>query len=502
MRLQLFVIEERGTLAVCNMSKVGLVFPHQLFEEIVFSNDVKEIFVIEHPLFFTQYKFHKAKLIFHRASMKNYSDFLKKHGFKIDYIDFKEYDNLFNSNNNNVEVEYIDTVDNYLEKDLEKKFSKLNIKYNCIQSPMFLNEEQELEGFFKNKKKLLQTSFYISERKKRNILIDNFEKPLFGKWTFDTENRKKYPEKKIPPSVKFSTKNKYVTDAEDYIKANFSENFGEISDIFIYPVNFYDSKIWLKNFISERFKEYGIYQDAIVSNNSILNHSILSPLMNSGLLTPKIIIDEVKEMHEIIPINSLEGFIRQIMGWREFIRGVYVFYGTKQRNSNYFNFKRKIPKSFYSAETGIEPIDETIKKINKSAYASHIERLMILGNFMSLCEFRPNDVYKWFMELFIDSYDWVMVPNVYGMSQFADGGLMSTKPYISSSNYIMKMSNYKKSDWQEIWDALYWRFIYKNQQFFKGNPRLSMMVITLNKMDKNKLEKHLNISENYLINLK
>ena len=363
---------------------------------------------------------------------------------------------------------------------------------------MFLNEEQELEGFFKNKKKLLQTSFYISERKKRNILIDNFEKPLFGKWTFDTENRKKYPEKKTPPSVKFPTKNKYVTDAEDYIKANFSDNFGEISDVFSYPINFNDSKIWLKNFISERFKEYGIYQDAIVSNNSILNHSILSPLMNSGLLTPKIIIDQVKEMHQIIPINSLEGYIRQIIGWREFIRGVYVFHGTKQRNSNYFNFKRKIPKSFYSAETGIEPIDETIKKINKSAYASHIERLMILGNFMSLCEFRPNDVYQWFMELFIDSYDWVMVPNVYGMSQFSDGGLMSTKPYISSSNYILKMSNFKKVPWTEIWDALYWNFISNYADHLRKNIRMRFMVNMYDKFKPEKKEKIKTLSKDFL----
>ena len=161
-----------------------------------------------------------------------------------------------------------------------------------------------------------------------------------------------------------------------------------------------------------------------------------------------------------------------------------------------------MPSAFYNAKTGIEPIDECIKKVTNTGYLHHIERLMVLGNFMFLCEINPNEVYKWFMEFFIDSYDWVMVPNVYGMSQFADGGLMSTKPYISSSNYIMKMSNYKKGDWQEIWDALYWRFIYKNQEFFRSNPRLSMMVITINKMDKNKLEKHLNISENYLINLK
>ncbi|MFZ1572803.1 MAG: FAD-binding domain-containing protein [Candidatus Kapaibacterium sp.] len=145
-----------------------------------------------------------------------------------------------------------------------------------------------------------------------------------------------------------------------------------------------------------------------------------------------------------VGLNSIEGFIRQIIGWREFIRGVYVFKGTQERSRNFWNFKNKIPTSFYTGTTGIEPIDNTIKKLIATGYCHHIERLMILGNFMLLCEFDPNEVYKWFMELFIDSYDWVMVPNVYGMSQFADGGLMATKPYISGSSYVLKMSNFKK----------------------------------------------------------
>ena len=170
-----------------------------------------------------------------------------------------------------------------------------------------------------------------------------------------------------------------------------------------------------------------------------------------------------------MPINSTEGIIRQLIGWREFIRGIYEVKGNEERTKNFWNFKKSMPSHFYDATTGIEPIDNTIKGVLETGYCHHIERLMILGNFMLLCEIDPDDVYKWFMELFIDAYDWVMVPNIYGMSQFADGGLMSSKPYISSSNYLIKMSNYEKGDWQKTWDGLFWRFMNKQRDFFLKN---------------------------------
>ena len=200
-------------------------------------------------------------------------------------------------------------------------------------------------------------------------------------------------------------------------------------------------------------------------------------------------------------MNSCEGFIRQIIGWREFIRGVYIAVGSKERVKNFWKFKRKIPSSFYSGDTGIEPIDDTIKKINESAYANHIERLMIIGNFMLLCEFDPDEVYRWFMEMFIDSYDWVMVPNVYGMSQFSDAGMMSTKPYISSSNYILKMSNYKKGDWCKIWDSLFWNFMDKQRRFFVKNPRMRMLISSFDKMEETKKITLLETADNYLKSL-
>ena len=226
-------------------------------------------------------------------------------------------------------------------------------------------------------------------------------------------------------------------------------------------------------------------------------------MMNVGLLSPQFVIDEALQFaskHEI-PLNSLEGFIRQIIGWREFIRSVYELKGSKERTRNFWGFTRKIPASFWNGTTGIEPIDLTIKKVLETGYCHHIERLMVLGNFMLLCEFDPDEVYRWFMELFIDAYDWVMVPNVYGMSQFADGGLMSSKPYISGSNYLMKMSNYPKGEWQEVWDALFWNFLDNQRAFFLKNPRLSMLVRTFDKWDDNKKKSMYTTANKYLSSL-
>ena len=226
--------------------------------------------------------------------------------------------------------------------------------------------------------------------------------------------------------------------------------------------------------------------------------------MNVGLLTPENVLEKAisfAKEHDI-PVNSLEGFVRQILGWREFVRGVYVYQGSYQRNKNYWKHTKKIPQSFYTAKTGIRPIDSSLQKILKTGYSHHIERLMIFANFMNLCQIDPNEAYQWFMEMFIDSYDWVMVPNVYGMSSFSDGGKMSTKPYISGSNYIKKMSDYPDGDWAEQWDALFWNFIDDHQDFFAKNPRLGMMLRTLEKMPEDKRKQHFKTAKEFIANLK
>ena len=284
------------------------------------------------------------------------------------------------------------------------------------------------------------------------------------------------------------------------MEQHYSNNYGRLNKTKLYPIDHTASQDWLETFLTERFLDFGPFEDAMVQGESTLNHSVLTPMLNTGLLTPDFIVNRSIQygLEHDIPLNSLEGFVRQIIGWREFIRGFYDYHGSKIRTTNYWGFKRKIPKSFYDGNTGIPVLDDVIQRLNETGYNHHIERLMVLGNFMLLCEFDPDEVYRWFMEMYIDAYDWVMVPNVYGMSQFADGGLMATKPYISGSNYILKMSNYKKGPWQEIWDGLFWRFMHVHRDFFTSNPRLGMLVRMFDKMPEEKKAKHIQTAESYL----
>ena len=490
------------------LNSINIIFPNQLFEESNLFLNNKKTYLIEEHLFFKQFNFHKQKLVFHRSSMKNYENYLLSKGIDIAYIETKNQESdirIFLDKINVTEINIYHPEDNWLEKRIKKSCKKNNIKINIEENPLFLTAHDDLLPFFNpEKKKLFQTSFYKSQRKKMKILIDNDQNPVGGKWTYDDMNRHKFPKNKKTPTLDYSKlQSENYRDSVNYVQKNFTENFGIINDIQLYPTDFKSSRLWFNDFLKTRFDEFGIYEDAVLIRESIINHSVLSPLINSGLLNPKYVVKNSLEFYKKnkIPINSTEGFIRQIIGWREFIRGVYVSKGSEERTKNYWNFNRKIPKSFYDGNTGIDPIDDTIKKVEKSAYGNHIERLMILGNFMVLCEFDPDEVYKWFMEVFIDSYDWVMVPNVYGMSQFADGGLMSTKPYISSSNYIIKMSDYKKGEWSDIWDGLFWSFMDKQRDFFKKNPRMRMLISSFDKMDSLKKEKLLMDAHNFLIEL-
>ncbi|MUU78346.1 cryptochrome/photolyase family protein [Winogradskyella endarachnes] len=486
------------------MKEAIFIFPHQLFKDAPILKVDTDIYVIEEFLFFKQYKFHKQKIAFHRASMKAYADYLKTQNKTVNYIEAttKQSDvrqlipKLIEDGIEKFHI--IDPTDNWLQKHINSASKGIEIEW--YENPLFINTKAELSSFFKpTKKKFFQTSFYKQQRKTRDILMVNSE-PEGGKLTYDADNRKKYPKDKTPPHIHFPDKTDYHKEAETYVNANFSEHYGELNDFVIYPVDFKSSEEWLNQFFEQRFHEFGPYEDAIVKEEHFLNHSILSPLINVGLLQPLDVIEKAIDYAKSndVPLNSLEGFVRQILGWREFIRGVYEVKGTEERTKNFWNFNRKIPASFYDGNTGIKPIDDVIKKVLKTGYAHHIERLMLLGNFMVLCEFHPDEVYQWFMELFIDAYDWVMVPNVYGMSLFADGGLMSTKPYISSSNYIMKMSNYAKGDWQDTWDGLFWTFMDKHRDFFAGNPRLGMLLGNLDKMKKETLENHFNNAEQFL----
>ena len=487
------------------MKEATIIFPHQLFKNHPAIVKGRDIYLVEEWLFFKQFNFHQKKILLHRASMKAYEAFLKEIGHNVTYIeaieDRADVRILLSqlSKENNVCIHFAEVADKWLQQRIDSACKKYLLEKYVYDSPNFLNSLASVKSYFDKKKTYFQTAFYIDQRKQRNILLTAVKEPEGGQWSFDAENRLRFPAKEKVPLVKVPTENNFTKEASEYVSKNFGLNYGDTEN-FIFPIHFNEAEKWLDNFIEDRFAKFGVYEDAIVAKENFLHHSVISPLLNIGLLNPQQVIDTVMDgaVQNRVPLNSLEGFIRQIIGWREFIRIVYEREGTKQRTKNYWGFTRKIPESFWQGTTGIEPVDHTIKKILSTGYCHHIERLMVLGNFMLLCEFDPDEVYQWFMELFVDSYDWVMVPNVYGMTQFADGGLMTTKPYISGSNYILKMSDYKKGEWCSIWDGLFWRFMHVHRDFFSKNPRLGMLVKTFDKMPEEKQQLHLHNADKFL----
>lgn len=250
--------------------------------------------------------------------------------------------------------------------------------------------------------------------------------------------------------------------------------------------------IWLQDFLNKRFENFGPYEDAIPKDSDFVFHSVLTPYLNCGLLTPQEVI-QATLMHaqkKKVPLASTEGFIRQIIGWREFIRGIYQNFSEQQDTRNFFNHEKKLTPHWYKGDTGIAPLDQSIQKVLRLGYSHHIERLMVVGSLMLLLEIDPREAHRWFMEMYIDSSDWVMGPNVYGMALFSDGGIFATKPYFCGSNYYRKMGGYKPSEsWCDAVDGLYWGFVEKHKVLFLKNPRLSMMVRTVEKMDPAKKKK-------------
>ena len=485
--------------------EVTILFPHQLFKNNSAIAANLTVYLVEETLFFNQYNFHKQKLVLHRASMKKHMQYLVEKGIAVNYIDAtdalcdvrKLITQLAKEKIESIHI--TDVVDNLLMKRITASCNKCDIKFTVHNSPNFLNCMPAVKDYFDKKKTYFQTGFYTDQRKKRNILLDVAGGPQGGQWTFDADNRKKYPKHENPPPIEFAAEDEITIEAKAYVNKYFGNNYGSIEKT-IYPTDFSAAEKWFDDFLNERFNNFGNYEDAIVSNENFLHHSVISPVLNIGLLDPQQIISKSLQAaaKNNIPMNSLEGFIRQVMGWREFIRIVYEREGIRQRTTNYWGFSRKIPPAFWTGNTGIEPVDNAIKKVLQTGYCHHIERLMVLGNFMLLCEFDPDEVYRWFMEMFVDAYDWVMVPNIYGMTQFADGGLMTTKPYISGSNYLFKMSDYKKGDWATIWDGLFWRFMHVHRDFFLKNPRLGMLIKTFDKMPEEKRNGYINKAELYL----
>jgi deoxyribodipyrimidine photolyase-related protein len=471
-----------------------LILGNQLFP-LKYLNQFKKnhlFYIAEDYELCTFQKHHKQKILLFLSAMRSYADTLKKNKYKIEYKkiedkDFKNsyFDKILKIINKQkiTEISSFEVEDKFFEEKLKRFFTKSKIKWNIIQTPMFLNSRKEFKNYLEKSKKPFMATFYKETRKKLGILMNDNGTPVGGKWSFDEDNRNKLPKNISAPKYPKILETKHTKYLKPIIEKFFKDHPGSTNNFWL--ATEYDDVIKLLNFfIKEKSNLFGDYEDAVSQKDNILFHSALSPYINMGLITPEIIVQKILDFHtkNNIKLNSLEGYVRQIIGWREFMRGVYQGYSKQMEIKNFFKQKRKMKSSWYDGSTGLPPLDYAIKNALRHGWSHHIERLMILSNLMNLCEIKPNYVYKWFMEMFVDSSDWVMVPNVYGMGLFSDGGIFATKPYICGSSYMLKMMDFKKGEWCNIMDGLYWRFINRNRTFFLKNPRLSMMVRVFDKM--------------------
>ena len=438
----------------------------------------------------TYEKHHKLKILLFLSSMRSFRDELKSNNFKVHYEDVnskfktsyeKKIEKIIKDKKIK-EVSFFEIEDKPFEKEILGLVNELEINYEILKTPMFIDTRESFKEFIQDKTFILQANYYKKVRKEMDILLED-GKPVGGKWSFDEENRKKLPKGYMIPKLPTIKERDDFEEISNFINSKFKDHPGIINNIF--PFTSEQALDWLNVFFDERFKDFGPYEDAIFMGEHFQLHSALSSSMNLGIITPQQVITEARNYAEEndIPLNSLEGFIRQIIGWREFIRGIYQNFSEKMIDANYWNHQGKLSDAWYKGETGIEPLDDAIKGAQEFGYTHHINRLMVLASIMNMSRIHPSEIYKWFMEMFVDSSEWVMVPNVFGMGTFADGGIFATKPYISGSSYILRMSNCKKGDWCEIVDGLYWKFIEDNKEFFAKNPRLSLMIRALEKLD-------------------
>lgn len=494
------------------MNSALVILGNQLFPvSEINKTGAKHIFMAEDHGLCTHYRYHKHKIIFFLSAMRSYKDELCNNNFDVTY--HKASDKLFNKsfeaklsnfinkNKNLTKLQFYEIEDKFFEERITNFCYDQGLEMETLSSPMFVTTRKDFSDYLEKSKKPFMKTFYEAQRKKINILLDNNKKPVGGKWSFDEENRKKLPKDLIPPPILKVKRDQHTKDVIKIVEDLFSDHPGE-SETFWIPTTRSESLKWLDNFVHERLELYGSYQDAITDSSDFVYHSVLSPMVNAGLLLPSELIERVEQAYRknpnTVPLNSAEGFIRQVVGWREFVRGIYQNYSEEQSENNFWNHKRKLKACWYKGTTGVPVLDDVIKKADKYSYTHHIERLMVLSNFMLLCEIEPKEVHRWFMEMHSDSSDWVMGPNVYGMGQFSDGGVFATKPYTCGSNYYLKMSRYKKGDWCDVADGLYWRFIDKHRDFYSTNPRMSFMLNTLDRMNDERKTKIFEAAENFI----
>jgi deoxyribodipyrimidine photolyase-related protein len=483
-----------------------LILGDQLNEQHTWFNDVSSsvTYVMMEVRTETDYaQHHIQKVLGFFSAMRHFANWLRSKNHQVIYLKLTDDKNLqsFSANiqaiisSNKFEKFEYQLPDEYrLDQELNALCTELAIPFAVMDSEHFYTSRNELGDFFQGKKTFIMESFYRKMRTKHNVLM-NGSQPVSGKWNYDDDNRKKTPKNHVPTAPLVF--NNDVSDIHDELIESGIKTIGNCQPkAFIWPVNRKQSLTLLAYFIDECLPLFGTFQDAMGPNLWSIYHARLSFSMNTKMLSPKEVIAAAiaawEANSDTISYNQLEGFVRQIIGWREYMRGIYWNQMPAYQSKNFFNHQNKLPEWFWTGKTKLNCLKDAINQSLDYAYAHHIQRLMITGNFALLAGVHPDEVDAWYLGIYIDAIEWVEITNTRGMSQFADGGIVATKPYVSSATYIDKMSHYcgtcyyskaiKVGEKACPFNSLYWNFYDQHEALLAKNPRIGMMYSVWRKM--------------------
>ena len=451
----------------------------------------------------TYVKHHKKKIVFLFSAMRHFAKALKGEGWNVDYVALDDLENLGNFN---------DEVRRALDRHTPERLvmtepgefrvremingwpEAFGIPVDIMDDHRFIASHDEFRHWADGRKQLRMEYFYRLMRRKTGLLINNEGEPEGGKWNFDSENRKP-PKGEMAFPVPLKVEPDAITrNVISLVGERFSDHFGDLEP-FWFGVTEADAKKAFDVFIDAALPKFGDYQDAMLEDQRFLYHAVISHYINAGLLDPLYVCQRIADEYTsgCVPLNAAEGFIRQIIGWREYVRGIYWLKMPDYLDQNFFGANKSLPEFYWTADTEMACLRAAVTQTKEEAYAHHIQRLMITGNFALIVGVDPKQVHEWYLAVYADAYEWVELPNTLGMSQYADGGLLGSKPYASSGNYINKMSNYCKSCRYDVkqktgddacpFNPLYWDFLIRNREKLNGNPRLGQIYRNWDRMD-------------------
>ncbi|MEM6649102.1 MAG: cryptochrome/photolyase family protein [Pseudomonadota bacterium] len=488
------------------MGKLRLVLGDQLHRNIAALSDIDKkndiVLMAEVMGEATYVKHHQQKIVFLFSAMRHFAKALKAEKINIRYVELDDKENtgsLLGEVKRCLSEEEIDEIvftacgEYRLAEDMAGWARKLNCPVQIREDDRFIASLEEFEAWASGRKNLTMEYFYREMRKKTGLLMKG-DKPIGGKWNYDAQNRKKLPKGYTPPE-RFSVKpDKITKDVISLVKDHFNDHFGSLEN-FQYAVTRDDALRALDDFIDVALPAFGDYQDAMATGEDFLHHSLVSAYLNAGLLTPLEICEAAVEAYhdDHAPLNAVEGFVRQIIGWREFIRGLYWLEMPSYKETNALKADRPLPDFYWTGKTDMHCLSEVVRATRDYAYAHHIQRLMVTGNFALLAGILPEAVNEWYLIVYADAYEWVQLPNTHGMALWADGGVVGTKPYAASGSYIQRMSNYCSScDYSPSkklgeeacpFNYLYWDFILRHEKKFRQNHRMGMVMRNLDRKE-------------------